>query len=614
MQSLLAELKRRNVVRMAGLYLVGAWLLVQVAGTLLPIFGAPDWIARSLVMLLAIGFLPALIFSWIFELTPQGLKRDADVPLEQSIAPKTARHMDRIIIVVLVLAVAYFAFDKFVIEPRREAALAASIHSHEAPTTVAGPSSPVNKRSVAVLPFLNLSGDPKNEYFSDGITEEILNALAQIPDLKVAARTSAFAFKGRDPDLRRVGDVLGVANVLEGSIQRSGDDVRINAQLVDTRSGFQLWSEKFDRKLTSIFAVEDEISRAIADKLKLQLSAGSSDGKGATTNPQAHEQYLRGLNLLAARGKGVNDAVAAFTLAVKLDPQYAQAWGALAMSDALLPGYLFEDFDSAMARSEVAAKKALAIDPDTPSALVAMGNVFIYRLQWNKADDAFRHALRLAPSDAEAMDQYAQFLLTTGQFEAALRVIDGARQIDPLSAIIGVVRGSALSISGRDADAAKQFERVLAAHPGFYPACVNAALQYIHVKRFSDAQAQMRATAMALGVDAQAKVLLVRGIADSAQRDAALHALETSPANADLRADSLVYATFLALLGDRDHALEQLQVYATRRNNAASGFLWLPALDPLRDDPRYKAILKELGLPYHSGPSDSSILDARTGQ
>ena len=610
-QSFLAELRRRNVIRMAGLYLVGAWLIVQVAGTVLPMFGVPDWIARSIVLLLAIGFVPALVFSWVFELTPQGLKRDSEVPIGQSIGPQTARRMDRLIIVVLVVALAYFAFDKFVIEPRREAAIMASVHEQYASRAVAMPKPAADGKSIAVLPFVNMSGDPRNEYFSDGITEEILNALAQIPDLKVAARTSAFAFKGKDPDLRKVGDTLGVATVLEGSVQRAGDEVRINAQLVDTRNGYQLWSEKYDRKLTSIFAVEDEISKAIADKLKLQLNTGRGEITGHTVNPQAHELYLRGLSLIAARGKGVSDAVDVFSEAVKLDPQYAQAWGALAIADALLPGYRFVDFGSAMARSETAAQNALKIDPATPSALAAMGNVYVYRLQWARADEAFRKALKLAPSDVEAINQYAQFLLTTGQTEAALRVIDRARQIDPLSAIIGVVRGTALATLGRDADATKQFERVLAAHPGFYPACMNAVLEYIRLKRFADAEAQMRAVATTLGVDARAKVLLVRGIADPARREAALHSLGTSPANADLRADSLIQASFLTLLGDRDHALEQLQVYATTRNNAASGFLWIPSLDPLRDDPRYKAILHKLHLPYHSSPDNRAAADFR---
>jgi TolB-like protein/Tfp pilus assembly protein PilF len=598
--SLIQELKRRNVIRMAGLYLVGAWLVVQVAGTLLPVFEAPPWVMKALVGLLAVGFVPALIFAWVFELTPQGIKRDAEVKPGESIAPQTARRMDRTIIVVLAIALVYFAFDKFVLAPRREAA-AVAVATHAAPVKVepvAPVAAEVSPKSVAVLPFVNMSGDPQNEFFSDGVTEEILNALAQIADLKVAARTSAFAFKGKDPDLRKVGETLGVATVLEGSVQRSGDDVRITAQLIDTRSGFHLWSEKYDRKLTNIFAVEDEISKAIADKLQLQL-AGPRPAVGATTtNPQAHELYLRGLGLLAARGSGMRDAVDAFAKAVALDPQYAQAWGALAEAEQLLPSYTNGDLERGMARAESAAQHALGIDPDTASALVAMGNVHAHRMEWAQAETTFRRALALAPGDAEGLNQHAQFLFLIGQHEAALRQIDRARQLDPLSVIIRVVRATILMALHRDADAVAELEPVLSAHPDFYPASMTAAFLYIELQRYADAEAQLRAVARSLGVDADAKALLVRAITDPASRPAALRSLDSAPANADIRVDPIIYAGFLAALGDRAHALDQIEVFAARRNASAGGLIWSRTFDSIRGDPRFAAMLKKANLPF----------------
>src|SRR5882724_11690737 len=229
--SFFTELKRRNVVRMAGLYLVGAWLLVQVAGTVLPMFGAPDWLPRTVMILLAIGFLPALIFSWVFELTPQGLKRDEDVPPEESIAPQTARRMNRIIIAVLVLALGYFAFDKFVLTPRRDAALGAATEKSVAAPPSTEPKSAASAKSVAVLAFANLSDDKGSEYFSDGISEELLTVLQKIPGLHVAARTSAFSFKGKNATAEEIGEKLGVANLVEGSVRRSGQTVRIAARL-----------------------------------------------------------------------------------------------------------------------------------------------------------------------------------------------------------------------------------------------------------------------------------------------------------------------------------------------------------------------------------------------
>jgi TolB-like protein/Tfp pilus assembly protein PilF len=599
--SFFAELKRRNVIRMAGLYLVGAWLATQVAGTLLPVFEAPAWVMKTLVGLLAVGFVPALIFAWVFELTPEGIKRDAEVKPEESIAPQTARRMDRMIIVVLVIALVYFGFDKFVLAPRREAAAVAAATATQPKAIKAEAAAPVaadiSPKSVAVLPFVNMSGDPKNEFFSDGITEEILNALAQIADLKVAARTSAFAFKGKDPDLRKVGEILGVATVLEGSVQRSGEQVRITAQLIDARSGFHLWSEKYDREMTNLFAVEDEISKAIADKLQLQLGARTA-GAGSTSVPQAHELYLRGLTLLAARGRGLQDAVAAFGKAVELDPKYAQAWGALAETEQLLPAYTGGDVDAGMVRAETAAQRALSIDPDTAPALVAIANVHVYRLEWAQAEKAFRRALILAPGDAEAVDQYAQFLNTTGQQEPALLQIDRARQLDPLSTIIGVVRTTILMGLHRDADAAAQIETSLAGNPEFYPGCMVAVFLYMGLDRHADAEAQLRAVARQLGVDPDAKVVLVRGIADPASRAAALSSLDRAPANADIRGDQLIYSAFLTLLGERKRAIDELEGYSARRSAAAGGMMWTRPFDPLRSDPRFKAVLKKMDLPF----------------
>src|SRR5438105_6875496 len=246
-----AELKRRNVIRFAGLYLVGAWLLTQVASTVLPMFGAPDWLPRSIVILLAIAFLPALIFSWVFELTPQGLKRDEDVPAEESIAPRTARRMNRMIIAVLLLALGYFVVDKFVLNPRREKSAAGVSSSSNAAT---------NEKSIAVLAFANLSDDKGSEYFSDGISEELLTVLQKIPGLHVAARTSAFSFKGKNATAQEIGEKLGVAHLVEGSVRKAGQTVRIAARLTKTTSGDEIWSENYTRNLKDVFAVQTELA------------------------------------------------------------------------------------------------------------------------------------------------------------------------------------------------------------------------------------------------------------------------------------------------------------------------------------------------------------------
>ncbi|MGH8122576.1 MAG: tetratricopeptide repeat protein, partial [Rudaea sp.] len=544
---------------------------------------------RWFLVAAAIGFPFFLAFAWFFEFTPEGLKLESQIDPADSITQHTSKKLDRWIIAVLALAVVLLLTDHFV--SRR--GVGSAVTTAAVPSIVA-----TDAKSIAVLPFVNMSGDAANEYFSDGITEEILNALAQIPDLKVAARTSAFAFKGKEPDLRKVGEVLDVATVLEGSVQRSGDAVRITAQLIDARSGYHLWSEKYDRTLTNVFAIEDEISKAIADKLKVQLGSAHADA-GTTANPQAHELYLRGLTLLAARGLGLRDAAVAFGKAVELDPQYAQAWGALAETDQLLPVYTGGDLDAGMALAESAAQRALDIDPDTASALVAIANVHAHRIEWAQAEKVFRRALVLAPGDVEAVNQYAQFLAQTGQLEPALLQIDRARQFDPLSAIVGVVRATILMALHRDAEATTQVESVLATHPDFYPACMTSVFLYVSLKRYADAEQQLRVVARKLGVDPEAKAVLVRGVAEPGMRAAALASLD-SAANADIRSDSLIHAAFLTLLGDQDRALGRLEVYAARRAAASGVFLWTRTFDPLRSDPRYKAVLAKMNLPYHS--------------
>src|SRR3954465_561352 len=254
-QSFFSELKRRNVVRMAGLYLVGAWLLTQVASTLLPAFEAPGWALRTLVVALAIGFVPVLIFSWAFELTPQGLKRDAEVAREESIAPRTGRRMDRMIIAVLLLALGYFAVDKFVLTPRAITPPIPIVASVALPVPVA---TAISEKSVAVLPFENLSSDKENAYFAEGIQDEILTRLAKIAALKVISRTSTQKYKSAPDNLREVGKQLGVANLLEGSVQKIGNAVHVNVQLIRASNDEHLWAESYNRKLDDVFAVEGE--------------------------------------------------------------------------------------------------------------------------------------------------------------------------------------------------------------------------------------------------------------------------------------------------------------------------------------------------------------------
>jgi len=268
-----AELKRRNVIRVVGLYLAGSWLIIQVADKVLPMFAAPEWLARSMVILMAIGFLPVLVFSWVFQLTPEGLKRESEITPGQSLTLHTGRRIDRLIIAVLVLGISYFAFDKFVLAPRREAALATSFGPNESKSVISAKNiaALIPEKSIAVLPLLNSTGDPANEYFSDGMSEEFISTLSRLQDLKVIGRTSSFQFKGKTDDSKTIGEKLGVYYLLEGSVRKSADRVRIAVALIKSGDGANVWSETYDRELKDIFVVQSEIAGAVAKELRVAL-------------------------------------------------------------------------------------------------------------------------------------------------------------------------------------------------------------------------------------------------------------------------------------------------------------------------------------------------------
>lgn len=584
MTDLWQRLKQRKLVQWALAYIAFAFALLQGIDIVAQRFAWPESIERVLILVLVLGFCVTLVLAWYHgERGAQGVSA-----LE-------------LMILAALLAIGGGLLWKF-----ERTAPAASAVRPTATAPRATPATGIASKSVAVLPFVNMSGDPGNEYFSDGITEEILNALAQVPELKVAARTSAFAFKGKAEDLRTVGRTLGVATVLEGSVQRAGDEVRITAQLIDTRSGYHLWSEKYDRKLTNIFAVEDEISQAIADKLKVQLAGAGGHPLFARQliDSRAHDFYLRGLTLLAARLVG--DAVSVFQQSVAIDPDYAQAWAALAEAQALLPTYGPDDMRIANADAIRSARQALALDPDIAQAHVALGIVYANQMRWADADQSFRHALKLAPGDAEALNQYAQFLEGVGQLDAALVELDRALQRDPLSAVSGAIRVQLRFNQHRDdaATAAARIKDIIDAHPESLFVHRSATLIYLALHRYPEAETQIRLAGLH-GTDPDAKALVVRGIADASQRQRAVHSLETSAGNADLRQDPVLHALYLLQLGERDRALDVLGHHDFSRSSAITQLLWLQAFDPVRDDPRFKTVLARLHLPYTPEPIDA---------
>ena len=331
----LAELKRRNVFRMLGLYLVAAWLIVQVASTVLPAFDVPSWMLRAVIIALALGFVPALMFAWVFELTPGGVKRDDEISRAYPTAPQAARRMDRLLLAVATLALGYFAVDKFVVAPRREATLV-EMARQQAPPAPATKTPALDPRSIAVLPFASMSTDADNGFFADGLSEEILNSLARIDGMQVVGRTSSFQFKGKDQDLREIGGKLGVANVLEGSVRREGERARITAQLIRASDGIHLWSNTYDRALDDTLAVQLDIAEQVAGALDVllddrQRARMAQDG---VRNVDAFIAYQKGVQLYedAHDTERTQDAIDSLRLAnvefdkaAALQPGFAQS-------------------------------------------------------------------------------------------------------------------------------------------------------------------------------------------------------------------------------------------------------------------------------------------------
>jgi TolB-like protein len=402
---LIAELRRRNVLRMAGLYLVGAWLITQVAGTLLPMFDAPTWISRTVVILLAIGFIPALVFAWVFELTPQGLQRDTSEAAANPIAPQVARRMDRLLLLIFALALGYFAFDKFALAPRREAALVAQA-SGDASAARASQTK-ANPRSVAVLPFVNMSTDPENEFFSDGLAEEILNSLARIDGMQVVGRTSSFQFKGKNEDLRAIGEKLDVAAVLEGSVRREGERARITAQLVRTSDGIHIWSQTYDRTLKDTLAVQLDIAEQVAGVLDVVLDDAQRARmrEAGVKNVDAFIAYQKGWKLYndAHRKPGADLidtlrlANVEFEKATQLEPSFSFAYFAetdLYEHILLSDGRAVEERIDAQRMALQTLKQAAATSPDAQQRELALAERQMLSDDWHDLAARIEGALK----------------------------------------------------------------------------------------------------------------------------------------------------------------------------------------------------------------------------
>lgn len=407
--NLLNELKRRNVLRVGAAYVVTAWLVVQVVETLFPIYGLPESALRLIINVLATGLIPVLVLSWVFEWTPEGLKREQEIVKRGAASLKAARRLDRIILVVLALALGYFAFDEFVLEPRHDAREAelqrAEINQAKAQGRAEARAVSYGDMSIAVLPFRDMSPESDQEYFAEGIAEELLNILARESRVRVISRTSSFSFKDRALEIPEIANRLKVGHILEGSVRKDGDMLRITAQFIEARSDTQLWSQTWDRKLENVFAVQDEIAQSVVASLETEwfgTTRGGSPEAAARANPRAYELVLRGRYLLNQQDTEALDRAQRFyEQAIEVAPDYAAAWGGLARTLKVQLDWKRLDVADMTPRIEAALERALSLDPRDADALATRGRMLM-NSDLEAARTHYRTAITVNPSDADA--------------------------------------------------------------------------------------------------------------------------------------------------------------------------------------------------------------------
>lgn len=591
--SILDELKRRNVLRVAGLYAAGAWLILQVTGTVLPMIDAPGWLSRSIVIVVAIGIVPVLVTAWAFELTPEGLKRESEVERAESITPRTGKNLDRVIMVVLAVALGYFAFDKFVWAPQREARLQQLKAVEVDAARKAGRSEalvePYGDRSIAVLPFVNMSSDKDQEYFADGISEELLNVLAKIPQLRVISRSSAFSFKGQNLDIREIAQRLNVDHVLEGSVRKAGNQVRITAQLVDARSDTHLWSETYDRPLDDIFAVQDEIAAAVAGQLKLQLLGAGLKVKA--TDPRAYALYLQARQLgLQRTPGGYERSIALHQQALAIDANYAAAWTGLAYNYLGQTDTGLRPIEEGYRLARDAVDRALEIDPDFAPAHAALGWIAMnHGGDLAAAARHLEHALTLEPTDADIIATAGLLAQGLGRLDTAIELDEYVTMRDPVNTIGHANLGIAYLYAGRLDEAIASIRMALSLSPGF------AGAQFAV------------GVALLLKGDPAGALAAMQQEADESWRRIGLpmawHALgkqvESDAALAELIAkdeSSWAYniAYVLAFRGETDRAFEWLDRALAYRDPGLTDIAVEPLFASLHTDPRWLTFLRSI--------------------
>ena len=579
-----AELKRRNVYKVAVAYAFIGWLIVQVATQVFPFLEIPNWVVRLIIVLIAIGFPIALVIAWAFEATPEGIKRTENVDL--GAAARASKKHTWIYVVVIGAA---FSIGLFF------------VGRYSARNGSSGPE--LSAKSIAVLPFDNLSRDPDNAFFAEGVQDEILTRLAKVADLKVIARTSTQKFKSAPENLPDIAKQLGVANILEGSVQKVNDQVRVNVQLINALTNAHLWAEIYDRKLTDIFAVESDIAKTIAETLQARLTGSEKSAitKQPTANEVAYELYLKGKSLWERRsGDNIPKAIAFYDQAIARDPNYALAYAGLAEAYVLLPYYTGARRGETVPKAREAISTALRLDPNLAEAHTANGK-FLYGYEMDIHGSLREHqrAIELKPNDSTAHHWLGNdALVALGRFEEAIAEGKRAIELDPLSPVINADLGITLYLARRYDDAIAQLNKTLEIDPTFFYTHYNLGIvlqlkgdlsgaisEFEKAKRLSDDPLVISLCASAKAYSGD-KNMALQGLAD----------LDKMSQRRDVEGYSraLLYLS----LNKKDEALRCLQQDYQDRNGSDIGWIKVdPLLDPLRGDPRFEALVQKVIAP-----------------